>query len=51
MVKTISEPLDLSKEINITAATERQVITKAEQQAGSSFASNHAKSETVKATI
>ncbi|TEW43769.1 ribonuclease E [Psychromonas algicola] len=51
MVKTVSEPLDLSKEINITAATDRQAITKAEQQAGSSFASNHAKSETVKATI
>ena len=51
MVKTISEPLDLSKEINIVAATDRQVITKAMQQAGSSFASNHAKSETVKATL
>jgi len=51
MVKTVSEPLDLSKEIIINAASERLAITKAEQQAGSSFASNHAKSETVKATI
>jgi len=51
MVKTVSEPLDLSKEIIINAASERLAITKAEQQAGSSFASNHAASETVKATI
>ena len=51
MVKTISEPLDLSKEINIVAATERQVIVKATQQAGSSFASNKASSETVKTSL
>jgi len=51
MVRTTSEPLDLTKEIPITAATDRQVIVKAEQQAGSSFASNHAKSEMVKASV
>ena len=51
MVKTISEPLDLSKEISIVAATERQVIIKATQQAGSSFASNHASSEMVRASL
>jgi len=51
MVKTTSEPLDLTKEIPITAATDRQVIVKAEQQAGSSFASNHAKSEMVKTSV
>ena len=51
MVKTISEPLDLTKEINIVAATERQTIVKASQQAGSSFASNHASSEMVKTSL
>ena len=51
MVKTISEPLDLSKEIKIVAATERQTIVKATQQAGSSFASNKSSSETVKTSL
>ncbi|MEG3755133.1 ribonuclease E [Psychromonas arctica] len=51
MVKTISEPLDLSKEIKIVAATERQAIVKASQQAGSSFASNRSSSETVKTSL
>jgi len=51
MVKTISEPLDLSKKIDIVAATERQTIVKATQQAGSSFASNHATSDMVKAAL
>lgn len=51
MVKTISEPLDLTKEIQIVAATERQVIVKASQQAGSSFASNRASSEMVKTSL
>ncbi|WP_025563577.1 ribonuclease E [Psychromonas sp. SP041] len=50
-VKTISEPLDLSKEITIVAATERQAIVKATQQAGSSFASNKASSDTVKTSL
>ncbi|MDA7746023.1 ribonuclease E [Psychromonas sp.] len=50
-VKTISEPLDLSKEISIVAATERLAISKATKQAGSSFASNHASSITVKASL
>ena len=51
MVKTISEPLDLTKEIQIVAATERQAIVKASQQAGSSFASNRASSEMVKTSL
>ena len=51
MVKTISEPLDLSKEIQIVAATERQAIVKASQQAGSSFASNKASSAMVKTSL
>jgi ribonuclease E len=51
MVKTISEPLDLTKQISIVAATERQSITKASQPAGSSFASNHAKSDMVKTSL
>ena len=51
MVKTISEPLDLSKEIQIIAATERQAIVKASQQAGSSFASNKASSVMVKTSL
>ncbi|TEW56111.1 ribonuclease E [Psychromonas sp. RZ22] len=50
-VKTVSDPLDLSKELNIVAATERQSIIKATQQAGSSFASNHASSEMVKTSL
>ena len=50
-VKTISAPLDLSKEITIVAATNRQAIVKATQQAGSSFASNKASSETVKTSL
>ncbi|RBW45035.1 ribonuclease E [Psychromonas sp. B3M02] len=51
MVKTISEPLDLSKEIKIVAATERQAIVKASQQAGSSFASNRSSSDMVKTSL
>jgi len=51
MVKTISEPLDLTKEISIVAATERPTIVKASQQAGSSFASNRASSQTVKTSL
>ena len=50
-VKTISAPLDLSKEIKIVAAKERQTIVKATQQAGSSFASNKASSGTVKTSL
>jgi len=50
-VKTISEPLDLTKNIQIVAATERQTIVKASQQAGSSFASNRASSKMVKTAL
>ncbi|MFT6925575.1 MAG: ribonuclease E [Psychromonas sp.] len=51
MTKTVSGPLDTNAQIIIVAATERQAITKSERQAGSSFATNSASSETVKATL
>jgi len=49
--KTVSEPLDLSAEIKIVAATERQTFIKSSQQAGSTFATSQASSETVKAIL
>jgi ribonuclease E len=51
MVKTVSEPLDVSKEIQIVAATERLAIVKSSQQAGSSFASNRASSDMFKTSL
>ncbi|HEY7866670.1 MAG TPA: ribonuclease E, partial [Psychromonas sp.] len=51
MTKTVSEPLDSNTVIIIVAATERLAITKSERQAGSSFATNSASSETVKARL
>jgi ribonuclease E len=51
MVKTISEPLDLTREITINAASEREAINKSTQQAGSSFATNRASSVTVKTSL
>ena len=51
MVKTVSAPLDLTKEIKIVAATERQAIVKSSQQAGSSFASNSASSDMFKTSL
>jgi ribonuclease E len=50
-VKTVSEPLDLTRELTIVAATERGAITKSAQQGGSSFATNHASSVTVKTSL
>jgi ribonuclease E len=51
MVKTVSAPLDLTKELTIVAATERQAIVKSAQQAGSSFASNRASSDMFKTSL
>lgn len=51
MTKTVSDSLDLNAEIVIVAATERKPFIKSRQQAGSSFATNQASSETVKATL
>lgn len=51
MVKTISEPLDLTRELVINAATEREAINKSTQQAGSSFATNQSSSVTVKTSL
>ena len=51
MVRTISEPLDLTREITIEAATEREAIAKSTQQAGSSFATSTASSEMVKTSL
>ncbi|WP_372882878.1 ribonuclease E [Psychromonas sp.] len=51
MTKTVSGPLDLNAEIVIIGATERTTIAKSTRQAGSSFATNNASSETVKATL
>ncbi|WP_022942970.1 ribonuclease E [Psychromonas hadalis] len=50
-VKTVSEPLDLTRELTIVAATERLKIAKSTQQAGSNFATNKASSETVKTSL
>ncbi|PKG38909.1 ribonuclease E [Psychromonas sp. Urea-02u-13] len=50
-VKTVSEPLDLTRELTIVAATERGAIAKSAQQAGSSFATNQASSVTVKTSL
>jgi len=50
-VRTVSEPLDLSRELTIVAATERTEITKSSQQAGSSFATSKATSETVRTSL
>tara|TARA_R110001583_G_scaffold112917_6_gene263142 strand:+ start:24172 stop:27273 length:3102 start_codon:yes stop_codon:yes gene_type:complete len=51
MVKTVSEPLDLTREIIINAATEREAFNKSTQQAGSSFATNRASSVMVKTSL
>ena len=51
MTKTVSDDLDLTTEIKIVAATERAVITKSTQQAGSRFATSQASSETVKVKL
>ena len=50
-VKTVCEPLDLEAPLVIVAATERLAITKSTSQAGSSFATSTATSETVKTTL
>ena len=50
-VRTVSEPLDLTKELTIVAATQREAIAKSTQQAGSSFATNQASSVTVKTSL
>jgi len=50
-VKTVSEPLDLTREITIVAATERLEIMKSAKQAGSSFATNKATSDMVKTSL
>ncbi|HIP76220.1 MAG TPA: ribonuclease E [Psychromonas hadalis] len=49
--KTVSEALDLNKEISIVGATARLAFVKSDRQGGSSFATNHASSVTVKATL
>jgi ribonuclease E len=51
MTKTVSDSLDLNAEIVIVAATERKTFIKSTQQAGSSFATNQASSETAKASL
>ncbi|WP_413698599.1 hypothetical protein ACLKMH_13265 [Psychromonas sp. KJ10-10] len=51
MVRTTSEPLDLTRELVINAATEREAINKSTQQAGSSFATNRSSSVTVKTSL
>jgi ribonuclease E len=51
MTKTVSGPLDTNAELTIVSATERLAITKSARQAGSSFATNSAGSETVKAKL
>jgi ribonuclease E len=51
MTKTVSEPLDLTAEITIVAATERIPFVKSTQQGGSRFATSQADSEAVKAKL
>jgi hypothetical protein len=49
MTKTVCQPLDFDAEIAIIAASERTPFIKSTQQAGSSFATNSASSEAMKA--